>query len=326
VKDVLLSFLSAAALFGISLTSAQADEAYPSKPIQMVVGYAAGGPTDVTARILAQEMSKSMGQPVIVVNKTGAASLIGTKDVLNASPDGYTVLFASLGHSVNPILLGASAGYDPVADFAPIALVATQPLIVVTAYASPVTSLQDLLKQAKTKPEVVSFGSAGNGGSAHLAAALLGISANVELLHVPFRGNAPALAEVMAGRVSFMFYPSIGVADFAAQKRLKVLAVSPSAGLRQFPGVPTMADSGFPGFEEVAPWVGLLAPAKTSPTIIKRLNEEILKALAKPEVRKRLQDHGNNIVGGSPSEFSIYLKQTEHVMKNIVKSAGIKAE
>jgi tripartite-type tricarboxylate transporter receptor subunit TctC len=245
---------------------------------------------------------------------------------MRSNPDGYTLLFASLGHSVNPILMPDDANYDQVADFAPVALVATQPLIAVTSVSSGFRSLNDLIEHARARPGSVTYGSAGNGGSAHLAAALLGVMAKVEMVHVPFRGNAPALAEVLAGRVSFMFYPSVGIAEHVAAKRLKVLAVGPSAGLPKFPHVPTMAQCGYPGFDDAAPWVGLIAPAKTPASIVERLNAELRQAVAKPEVKTRLEELGNVVAVGSPADFAWYLEQTSRTMKRIIESAGIKAQ
>lgn len=298
-------------------------ENYPSKPIKMVVGYAPGGPTDVTGRILAQELSQQMGTPVVVINKTGGASLIATKEVLQARPDGYTLLFASLGHNVNPILLPSQADYDPIKDFEPITLVATQPVVVVTAYNSPYKSLRSIIEAAKKDPGSVSFGSAGNGGSAHLAAELLAMRAGVKMLHVPFRGNAPALAEVIAGRVAFMFYPSIGIAEQVATKRLRVLAVGPSKGMAQFPDAPTLASLGYKGFDDAAPWVGLLAPKGTPKTIVDRLSTEMNKAMANPKVHARLESLGNVLVGDSPRVFVDYLNKNTETMTNVISSANI---
>lgn len=298
-------------------------DTYPNKPIEMVVGYAAGGPTDVTGRTLAQQLSDQMGVPVVVANKTGGASLIGTKEVLQAKPDGYTLLFASLGHNVNPILLPSQANYDPIKDFEPITLVATQPLVVVTAYDSEYKTLQDIIDAAKKDPGGISFGSAGNGGSAHLAAELLGVAANVDMLHVPFRGNAPALAEVMAGRVAFMFYPSVGLTDHVRGNRLRVLAVGPTSGLAQFPDAPTMASLGYNGFDDAAPWVGLLAPKGTPAQVVSRLSSEMNKAMENPQVRERLESLGNVLVGGPPEVFIEYLGKSTDTMTDVVRKANL---
>jgi len=245
---------------------------FPTGPIRMIVGYSAGGPTDVIARVLAPHMTTSLGQSVVVENKTGAAAL---------------------------------------------------PLVAVTRYDSPITSIKELASKAKAKPETVSFGSSGNGGSAHLAAAMMGIMAKVKMLHVPFRGNAPALQAVLASDVDFMFYPSIGISGYVADKKLKVLAVGTAKPLPDFPGVPTMAESGFPGFELTAPWVGLLAPAHTPTAVIDKLNAAFNDALKDSKVRRRLKELGAVVVGDSPKEFHDYLVEDKKRWAHVIEAAGI---
>jgi tripartite-type tricarboxylate transporter receptor subunit TctC len=298
---------------------------YPTKPIRVVVGFAAGGPTDVIARIIAQDMSAAFGQSVVVDNRTGANSLIATELVAHAAPDGYTLLFASLSHNVNAILL-PKVQYGPLKDFAPVSLAAVLPLLLVTRPDAPFNTAQELIKLAKAKPGELTYGSAGNGGSAHLAAALLETSSGVKMTHVPFRGNAPALADVMAGRVSFMFYPMIGIQEYVSAKRLKVLAIGTAQRHPDYPSSPTMAESGFPGFEDTAPWVGMLAPGKTPPAIVNRLNEALRNALARPESRKRLEALGAINVGDSPAEFTTFLKKDWERWSRVIKAAGVKAE
>jgi tripartite-type tricarboxylate transporter receptor subunit TctC len=310
----------------LPLSSVAQTAAYPTQPIKVVIGFAAGGPTDVIGRILAQHMSADLGQSVVVENRTGANSLIATREVAKAKPDGYTVLFASLSHNVNKLLLGDKSDYDPLKNFAPISLVANLPLVIVTAYDSPYKNLKELLAKAKSAPEAISYGSAGNGGSAHLAAAMMGTVANVKMVHVPFRGNAPALTEVMSGRVSFMFYPMIGIAGHVENKRIRVLAVGSSKPMPEFPGVPTMDASGFPDFEQTAPWVGMLAPAGTPQPIVDKLNASIKKAMANPEVIKRMKDLGAQPVGDSPAEFTQFLVKDQERWDRVIKASGIKAD
>lgn len=317
-----LTALVAALAMTLAAPAALAQD-FPTGPIRMIVGYSAGGPTDVIARVLAQHMTTSLGQSVVVENKTGAAALIATRDVVRAAPDGYTLLFTSLSLNVNPLLLGAEAGYDPIKDLAPISLAATLPLVAVTRYDSPITSIKELVDKAKAKPEAVSFGSSGNGGSAHLAAAMMGIMAKVKMLHVPFRGNAPALQAVLASNVDFMFYPSIGISGYVADKKLKVLAVGTAEPLPDFPGVPTMAESGFPGFELTAPWVGLLAPAHTPTPVIDKLNAAFNDALKDSKVRQRLKELGAVVVGDSPKQFHDYLVEDKKRWAHVIEAAGI---
>jgi tripartite-type tricarboxylate transporter receptor subunit TctC len=310
----------------LPLTASAQAATYPTQPLKMLIGFAAGGPTDVIGRILAQHMTSTMGQSVVVENRTGANSLIATREVAKAKPDGYTVLFASLSHNVNRLLLNEKAEYEPLGSFAPVSLVANLPLVVVTAYDAPYKTLQDLIAAAKSKPEAVSYGSAGNGGSAHLAGALMATMTDTKMVHVPFRGNAPALTEVMAGRVSFMFYPMIGIAGHVADKRLRVLAVGSSKPMPDFPGVPTMDASGFPDFEQTAPWVGMLAPAGTPKAIVDQLNAALKKALAQPEIIKRMKDLGASPIGDTPDEFRAFLVKDSERWARVIKASGIKAD
>ena len=327
-RKILGGLLLMAAIVGLSLQTqaVQAQNNYPSQPVRVLIGFAAGGPTDVIGRILAQHMTQSMGQTVLVENRTGANSLIATKEVAKSKPDGYTTLFASLSHNVNFLLLKSKAEYDPLGSFEPISLAANLPLVLVTAYDSPYKTVADLVAQAKKEPESISYGSAGNGGSAHLAGALMATVSGTKMLHVPFRGNAPALTEVISGRVSFMFYPMIGIADQVAEKRIRVLAVGTAKPLADFPGVPTMDASGFPDFEQTAPWVGLLAAAGTPKPIVDRLNKELLQALNQPEVQKRLKDLGAISVGDSPAEFKAFLEKDKARWAKVIEAAGITAE
>ena len=318
--------LLAAALCGaVNLAAPAFAQEYPNKPVRIVVGFAAGGPTDVIARVIAQDMSVMLGQSFIVDNRTGANSLIATETVAQAPADGYTLLFASLSHNVNAILL-PKAQYGPLKSFAPVSLAAVLPLLLVTKADAPFNSVPELIKLAKAKPGEITYGSAGNGGSAHLAAALLETSAGVTMTHVPFRGNAPALTEVIAGHVTFMFYPMIGIQDYVQTRRLKVLAIGTAKRHPDYASVPTMAESGFKGFEDTAPWVGLLAPARTPPAIVSRLNDTVRKSIAKPESKKRLEALGAITVGNSPAEFTAFLQQDWDRWARVIKAAGVKAE
>jgi tripartite-type tricarboxylate transporter receptor subunit TctC len=311
-----------------ALASATASaEDYPAKPVRLVVGFAAGGPTDVIARVIAQDMAMSLGQGVVVENKTGANALIATQEVKRAAPDGYTILMTTLSHNVNAILLADKKPYDPVRDFAPISLVSFLPLVMVTRADAPFSSVQDVVQAAKAKPGEVSYASAGNGGSAHLAAALVETLSGTRMTHVPFRGNAPALTEVMAGRVSFMFYPMVGIADQMAQKRLKALAVSTKKRHPDYPGAPTMAESGFPGFEQYTQGLGVVAPANTPAPVIDKLNAAVRASLAKPETKEKLKGLGAITEGGSsPAEFRAWLQTDAERWARVIKAAGVRAE
>jgi len=316
------SFL--AALGFAALATAQG---YPNKPVKLVVGFSAGGPTDVIARIIAQDMTASLGQPVLVENKAGAASMIATQEVKRSAPDGYTLYMTTLTHSVNAILHAEKKPYDPIADFTPITLVCHLPLVMVTKGDSPFSTPQDVVKAAKAKPGEISYGSSGSGGSAHLAGALVEALTGTKMLHVPFKGNAPALTEVMAGRVSFMFYPMVGIADHVREKRLKVIGVSTEKRHPDYPGVPTMSESGFPGFEEYTQGLGVVGPAGLPAPVVSRLNEAIRASLVKPDTKEKLSKLGAITEGGStPAEFRTWLGKDLERWERVIKAAGVKAE
>ncbi len=299
---------------------------FPNKPIKLVVGYAAGGPTDVIARIVGQEISTTLGQPVVVENKAGANGNIGTEFVARAPADGYTLIVNTLSHNVNPLLSPAMVKYDPVKDFTPVSLAVVLPQLLVVANDSPFQTMADLVKAAKASPEKVSYGSAGSGGSAHLSAELLALQASAKMTHIPFKGNGPALVEVMSGRVSFMFYPMIGVANHVADKKLRILAVTTDKRHPDFPNVPTMAEAGFPGFEAYVGPVGFLAPAGTPAPAVQKLSAAIRTALAKPDVRTRLRGLGAVVVGSTPDEYRDWLKGDSQRWGQLIKTAQIKGE
>ena len=310
------------ALFAVDLAQAQN---YPNRPIRMLIGFAAGGPTDVIGRIIAQDMSETLGQPVLVENKTGANSLVATEYVAHSEHDGYTLLFTSLSHIVNYLIM-PDVKYHPLKDFAPISNGALLPMLVVTSASSPLSNIQDVITAAREKPGSVLYGSAGVGGSAHLAAAMLSTVTGTQMTHVPYRGNAPALNEVMAGRLTFMFYPVIGVAEYVAAGRLKILAVGTPERSPDFPDVPTLAESGLKGFEKTAPWVGMLAPAGTPPSVIKKLSDAVRASLAKPETIARVRKLGGIPVGDTSEEFTRYLEGDMARWSEVIKASGIKME
>lgn len=299
---------------------------YPTKPVKVVIGFAAGGPTDVIGRIIAQDMTASLGQSFVVENRTGANAIIATEAVARAAPDGYTLLFSSLSLLVNAILMENKVKYDPFKDFAPISNAALLPMVIVTSPETKINSLQELIARAKAKPGELTYGTPGHGGSAHLAGAMLENLTGTKMTNVPFRGNAPALAEVMAGRVTFMFYPIIGIADQVHAKKLKVLAVGTPARHPDFPDAPTTAESGYPALEETAPWVGMLAPTGTLPAIVNRLSDAMRKSLAKPETKERLKALGAITVGDTPAEYLAFLKKDHERWARVIKAAGVKAQ
>jgi len=277
-------------------------------------------------RVVAQDVTASLGQAVIVENRAGANGNIGTETVARSPADGYTLIVNTLSHNVNPLLNPDKARYDPVKDFAPVSLAVILPQVVVVAYDSPLKSIADLVAKARSSPGAVTYGSAGNGGSAHLAGALLELRSGTQMLHVPFRGNAPALTEVMAGRVDFMFYPMIGVADLVAQKRVRVLAVTTQQPHPDYPGVPTMAQSGFPGFEDYVGPVGFLAPAGTPQPVLDKLSTAIRASLSKPATQERLRALGAVVVGSTPAEYQAWLKGDAERWGELIRTAKVRSD
>lgn len=308
-----------------NVAKAQAQD-FPNRPIKLLVGFAAGGPTDVIARLIATDATNTLKQQMVVQNLTGASGNLATQAAAKADPDGYTLVVSVLTHNVNPLLMPETSKYDPIGDFAPVCLAVVLPQAVVVAYDSPLKTVADLIAKAKTAPNAVSYGSAGNGGSGHLAGALLASRSGQSMVHVPFRGNAPAMTEVMAGRVDFMFYPMIGIVPMVADKRLRVLAVTTTDRHPDYPGVPTMTEAGFAGFDKYSGPVGFLAPKGTPKAVVDKLNAAIRAAIAKPAIQERLRGLGAVIVSSTPEEYASFLVTDKERWAQLIKSAGIKAE
>ena len=298
-------------------------QAYPAKPIKLLVGFAAGGPLDTYTRVLAQDLSIALGQQVVVENRAGASGQIATDAVAQAEPDGYTLLSTASTFIVNPILMNRPKP-DPLKDFVAVSHTAVLPTVLVVAQDSPANSIQDIVKMARTSH--VTYASAGNGGPAHLAGALLAHTTGTEMTHIPFRGAAPAIAEVMSGRVTYTFYTMAGLKEFVAAKRVKPLAITAAKRHPDFPNVPTMTEAGISGFDNVGAWFGIVAPAGTPPAVVARLNTAIDQSLARPEVRERLVGLGMVPVGGPASAFKTFLEQDSVRWTALIKAADIKAE
>lgn len=309
-------------LGALAMPSLARAQSFPNKSIRLVVGFSAGGPTDVIARVVAQDMADSLGQSVIVENRTGANALVATEFVAREQPDGYTLMVTTLSHSVNAIL-NPNARYNPLRDFAPVGLLAVLPLIAVTGAATPYRTLAELVAAAKAKPGELTYGSAGIGGSAHLAAALLAVQSGTDMTHVPFRGNAPALTEVMAGRVAFMFYPMIGLADHIARGSLRPLGISTAERSPDYPNVPTMREIGFPGFEDYSQGLGIAAPAGTPAAVLARLNTAVRASLEKPATNQRLRSLGAIVSPSTPAEFGAFLERDLDRWRRVIEAAKI---
>lgn len=320
LRGVAAGVLLALGLSAVPLV-AQASGPYPSAPIRIIVGYQAGGPTDLTARLIANAMQVSLGQPVIVENKVGAGSNIASEFVATSAPDGYTLLLAAAPITMTKYLY-KGLKFDVLKSFEPIANVMNAPAVLAVSKTLPVTDLKSLIALAKEKPGSLTFGSTGPGGSQHLAGELLKQRAGIDMLHVPYKGAASAMTDLMAGNVDMVFMTSMSALPALKSGNPRPLAVGSKKRLPQMPDVPTMDESGMPGFEADS-WNGLLAPAGTPPAVLDRLNAEVNKALASPAVREKLEAQGAIVVGGSRQDFQKYLKTEVDRWGTVFKSVKI---
>ncbi|SFQ40029.1 Tripartite-type tricarboxylate transporter, receptor component TctC [Variovorax sp. OK605] len=313
------------ALLGFAFASpaafAQGPAAYPVKPITMVVPFPPGGPTDLVARVLAQKLGEQMGQSILVDNRGGANGNIGAQVVAKAPADGYTILYNTSSITLSPALY-KSVSYDVQKDFAPVALVAVVPLALVVHPSVPANNVKEFVAYAKAHPGKLSYGSAGNGNVTHLGAFQFVQANGIEATHVPYKGSAPADVDLVGNQIQFMTDTVNSVMGFVRDKRLKMLAVTTGKRMSLFPGVPTLAESGMPGFE-VGAWQGVMVPAGTPPAVVEKLNAEIVKALKSPDVRERLALQGAEPLGSSPQEYGDYVKKELARWAGVVKATGV---
>lgn len=314
----------AAAVAVLSATSALADSSYPTKPVRIVVPLSAGGPTDLLARIVGQQLGERLGQPVIIENRPGAGGNIGAEIVAKAPPDGYTLFMGTSGPlSINPSLYNKLA-FNPATDFAPIALIASAPFVVATHPSLPAKSVKELVALAKSKPGQLNFGAV-SGSAAHLATELFKSTAGVDMVHVSYKGAAPATNDLVAGQIQLSFASTPGVMPSVKAGKLTALAVTSAKRTSQLPEIPTLAESGFPGYE-ASVWYGLVAPAKTPQAIIVRLNTEINKILQDSATRQKLSTNDFEPAGSTPEQFDAYIKSETVKWAKVVKSSGARAD
>ncbi len=321
VSNVLGALLSGLALIAPMTVYAQT---YPNRLIKIIVPYAAGGAVDIVARVVGQPLAEALKQPVIVDNRPGASANIGMEMAAKAPPDGYVLLMASNGIATNMSLF-PNLAFDGRRDFAPIARIGYAPLILVVQASSPVKSLRDLIAMAKAQPGKLTYASAGNGSSGHLAGELLKSTAKIDVLHVPYKGGAPAITDLLGERITFMLINPVEVLAHIRAGRLRALAVASDRRLPLLPDVPTAAEAGLAGYE-ASVWWGLVAPTKTPLEVVRQLNAETNKVLANPLIANKLGELGVVITAGTPDQFAAFIKSQTEVWSGVIKSAGIRPD
>ena len=308
----------------LATSGVQAQTAFPSKPITMIVPFPPGGPTDLVARVIAQKMSESMGQPVVVDNRGGANGNLGAMLAVKAPADGYTLLYNTSSITLSPALY-KSMSYDVQRDLAPVALTAVVPLALVVPTSVPANTVKEFIAYAKANPGKLSYGSAGNGNVTHLGAFQFVQANGIDAVHIPYKGSAPADVDLVGGQIQFMTDTVNSVMPFVRDNRLKMLAVTTSKRMSLFPDVPTLAETGMPGFE-VGAWQGVMVPAKTPAPIIQQLNSEVMKALQSPEVRQKLALQGAEPLGSTPQAYGEYVQKELVRWAKVVKQTGVSLE
>ena len=316
-----IATLLAASICGFAAVAVAQD--YPTKPIRLVLGQPAGGPTDIVARLIGQKLSERMGQPVVVENRPGAGSNIGTEIVAKAPKDGYTLLVGTVQQIVNPYLFD-NLTWDPQRDLAAVSLVTKAHIVLVAHPDTPASNVKELIALAKAKPGMA-WASAGNGSTGHLTLELFKASAGVDVTHVPYKGTQPALTDLLGGRVPVMFDGVITSLPHIKAGKLRPIAVASLTRSQLLPDVPTMTESGLSGFEAVG-LATVMAPAGTPPEVVNKVSSEIAAMLRMPEVRDQLVNMGLDVVGSSPAEFSRYVKVESEKWGKVIRDAKVKAE
>jgi len=325
-RSLIHSAVAAAfALAGTASLPAWAQDKYPSKNITYLVPFPAGGTTDILARLISQKLGAALGSTIVIENKGGAGGSIGSEQGSRAPADGYTLVGGTISsHAIN-VSLYPKLGYDPVKSFTPIVLIGSNPVILVVGEKSPYKTLQDVLAAAKAKPKTISSASAGSGTSQHMALEMLGFKSGTQFIHVPYKGSGPAISDVISGQVDMMFDTSVVAAQHITSGKLRALAVSSSKRLEAFPNVPTVAESGVPGFE-VTSWQGLFVPAGTPKPIVDKLHEEVMKILQTAEFQERLKGLGMQGSTMTPTQVTEFQKNEVDKWAQVIKAAGIKLE
>ena len=313
------------AALSILMTGTAAAQSYPTKTIRMIVPYPPGGGNDALGRLFAQKLTEAWGQQVIVDNRPGAGTTIGTALAARAVPDGHTLLLSSIAsHGVSPVLY-RNPGYDPIKDFAPITLLAIAPMILGVNPSTPIHSVQDLVKLAKTKPGAVKFATAGPGSPMHMGGEIFRDITRTDILHVPYSGGGPALISLIAGETDIAFDTAASILPHVRSGKIRAIAIARPTRHPEYPNLPTFIEAGLPAYQANA-WYSMHAPAGTPRAVIDKINKELVKAIAYPDVQERLRLLGSEAVGNTPEQFAAFVRAELAKYTQLIKNAGIKVE
>ena len=295
---------------------------YPARPIHLIVPFAPGGGNDTVARLVGHKLEGELGQPVVIDNRPGAGGVVGAEAAARAAADGYTLFLGGVGsHAINPNL-HTNLTYDPIRDFQPISLIASAPLVLVVHPSVPAHSVSELIALAKAQPGRLNYASNGNGSSSHLAAAMFATMTGTEMVHVPYKGLSPALTDLLSGQVQLMFSSVVAILPHVKAGKLRALAVSSRQRMALLPDLPTIAESGAPGYQSSS-WYGILAPAGTPPDVVARLNAALVKIVAQPDVKQALAQEGAEPVGDSPQAFGAFIQAEKQRLGDVIRTAKI---
>lgn len=319
IKRTVLGALVAS--LAVLTAQAVAAQNYPTKPVRLVVAFPPGGVADIMARDYAHELSGRLGQPVVVENKPGAGTTIGADFVAKSAPDGYTLYLTNIGHSISAAFY-KKLPYDVAKDFAPVTILADVPSVLAAPVNFPANNVSELIALAKKEPGSINFASAGNGTGSHMFGEYLKSLAGIDIVHIPYKGTAPAFTDLITGRVSLIFEPIGTMLPHLASGKTKALGVSTTKHVEAAPNIPTIAESGLPGFD-VSTWYGILAPAATPSDVVKKLNEEFVAVTNMPKMQERLRSQGAVPVGSTSEEFGLIIKRDIDRWKDVIKASGI---
>lgn len=319
------SLVIGAALLCALISQLAAAQSYPVKPIRIVVHFPPGGPTDLVARAVGQKFTEAWGQQVIVDNRPGAGGVLGVDIVVRAAPDGYTLLLGTGGSMSIAPALNIKAPYNVFKDLAPISRLVINPQVLVAHPSLPANSVRELIKLAKSRPGQINYASVGPGSPQHLGTEMLKSMTGIDMVHIPYKGTAPAITDILAGNVSLMFNSMPSVLPHIGARRLKGIAVSSGRRSQAAPDIPTVAEAGVPGFEYVT-WYGLFAPAATPADVIAKVNAEVVRMLAGPDLSKRFASQGAEPASSSPAELARFMRDEHEGWKKVIKTAGIRLD